>query len=277
MLRILVGLCVAGLSMAVWAAEDLTQIKAEIEKNIPELQIEKISSSPLPGLYEVTTNGRSLYISKDGRYILQGELQSRKVGTGPLPGMQQVTIGNQISYMTPDGQHAIQGDLYDRVNGVNITEQARSKMNMNLLAKFDDSKTIVFSPKNPKYTVTVFTDTSCGYCRKLHQNVPELNNLGVKVRYMLFPRAGPDSPDGKVLQSVWCARNQREAMNKAKSGGQVPEKTCSNPIAEHMILAQKLGLQGTPHMVTGNGTVIAGYLEPADLLTRLEQENKKAN
>lgn len=240
MLRILVGLCVAGLSMAASGAEDLNKIKADIEKSVEGLKVEQIKSSPVPGLYEVLTQGQVLYISADGRYIFQGQ-------------------------------------LYDRVAGLNLTEEAKSVVNKKLLAKFDDSKTIVFSPKNPKYTVTVFTDTSCGYCRKLHQEVPELNKQGVKVRYMLFPRAGPDSPDGKVLQSVWCANNKQEAMNIAKSGGQVPEKTCSNPIAEHMDLAQKFGLRGTPLMVTNNGTVIPGYLEPAELVARLEQDSKKAN
>lgn len=238
MLRILVGLCIAGLSMTAWAAEDLAKLKAQLEQDIEGLTVEQIKPSPLPDLYEVLTGGQVLYISKDGRYIFQGQ-------------------------------------LYDRVDGVNLTERAKSVVNKKLLAKFDDSKTVVFSPKSPKYTVTVFTDTSCGYCRKLHQEVPELNKLGIKVRYMLFPRAGPDSPDGKVLQSVWCANNKQEAMNIAKSGGQVPEKSCANPIAEHMELGRKLGLQGTPLMVTNNGTVIPGYLEPTQLLARLEQDSKK--
>lgn len=240
MLRILVGLCMAGLSMTASAAEDLAKLKAQFEQDIEGLQVEQIKPAPLPGLYEVLTGGQVLYISKDGRYIFQGQ-------------------------------------LYDRVNSVNLTEQAKSVVNKKLLAKFDDSKTIVFSPKNPKYTVTIFTDTSCGYCRKLHQEVPELNKQGVKVRYMLFPRFGVDSPDGKVLQSVWCAANQQEAMNIAKSGGQVPEKTCANPIAEHIELAQKFGLQGTPLMVTNNGTVIPGYLEPAQLVARLQQDSQKPN
>jgi thiol:disulfide interchange protein DsbC len=222
----------------------------------------------------VTTPEGSLYISKDGRYILQGTLQERKVGPGPWPGLQTVTTGGQISYATPDGRYVVQGQLFDRVNQVNLTEQERAKVNKKLMAGFDDTKTIVFSPKDPKYTVTVFTDTSCGYCRKLHQEVPELNNLGVKVRYMLFPRAGPNSPDDRILQNVWCAKNRQEAMNIAKSGGQVPEKTCPNPIAEHLQLGSSLGLTGTPMMITGKGTVIPGYMPPAQLFAKLEEDAK---
>jgi thiol:disulfide interchange protein DsbC len=225
--------------MVASAAEDLAKLKAEFEKNIEGLQVEQIKPSPVPGLYQVLTSGQVIYITADSRYIFQGQ-------------------------------------LYDQVNGVNLTEQAKSVVNAKLLAKFDDSKTIVFAPKKTKYTVTVFTDTSCGYCRKLHQEVPELNKQGVKVRYMMFPRSGPDSPDGKILESIWCSSNRQEAMNIAKSGGKVPEKSCANPIAEHMELAQKFGLRGTPLMVTPKGTVIPGYLEPAQLVAKLE-EDAKAN
>lgn len=240
MLRILVGLSIASLSMTVLAAEDLAKLEAEFEKKIEGLQIEQIKPAPLPGLYQVIASGQVLYISTDARYIFQGQ-------------------------------------LYDQVEGVNLTEQAKSTVNAKLLAKVDDSKTIVFSPKNPKYTVTVFTDTSCGYCRKLHQEVPELNKQGVKVRYLMFPRAGLGSPEAKILESVWCASNKQEAMNIAKSGGQVPEKSCANPIGEHLELGRKLGLQGTPMMVTSKGTVIGGYLEPNQLIARLQQDDKKAN
>jgi thiol:disulfide interchange protein DsbC len=238
MLRILVGLCIAALSVTVSAAEDMNKLKTELEQKIEGLTIEQIKPSPFQDLYQVITNGQVLYISKDGRYI-------------------------------------VHGNIYDRIAGVNLTEEVKSAANAKLLAKFDDSKTIVFGPKNPKYTVTVFTDTSCGYCRKLHSEVPELNKMGIKVRYMLFPRAGPDSPDARVLESVWCAKNQQQAMNTAKTGGKVPEKTCANPIAEHMDLARKFGLNGTPMMITPKGTVIAGYLEPAQLLATLEQDSGK--
>jgi thiol:disulfide interchange protein DsbC len=240
MLRILVGLCIAGLSMAVSAADDLAKLKADFEQKIQGLKIEQIKPSPLPGLYQVIANGQVVYISADGRYIFQGQ-------------------------------------VYDQTEGVNLTEQAKATVNAKLLSKFDDSKTIVFAPKKSKYTLTVFTDTSCGYCRKLHQEVPELNKQGVKVRYMMFPRAGLGSPDAKLLESVWCAKNQQEALTIAKSGGQVPEKSCANPIAEHLDLGRKLGLQGTPMMITNKGTVIGGYLEPNQLIAKLEEEEKKAN
>lgn len=240
MLRILVGLCIAGLSMMASAAEDMAKIKAEFERKIEGLQVEQVQPSPLPGLYQVIASGQVLYISADGRYIFQGQ-------------------------------------LYDQTEGVNLTEQAKAVVNTKLLSKLDDSKTIVFGPKNPKHTITVFTDTSCGYCRKLHQEVPELNKQGVKVRYLMFPRAGLGSPEAHLLESVWCAKNRQEALTIAKSGGQVPEKTCANPIAEHLDLGRKLGLQGTPMMITNKGTVIGGYLEPSQLIARLEQDGKKSD
>ncbi|HEY3487263.1 MAG TPA: DsbC family protein [Gammaproteobacteria bacterium] len=234
MQRIMMGLCIA-LVATMAAAEDLAKVKEDFEKNIPGMKIDQLKPAPLPGMYEVVSEGQVLYISADGRYILHG-------------------------------------DLYDRTTSSNLTEQTRGGINAKLLARVDDSKTIVFAPKNPKYTVTVFTDTSCGYCRKLHKEVPELNKRGVKVRYMLFPRAGLGSADARVLESVWCAQNQQEAMNTAKAGGQVSPKTCANPISEHIKLGRKLGLQGTPMLITPKGTVIGGYMQYEELVATLEKD-----
>jgi len=132
---------------------------------------------------------------------------------------------------------------------------------------------IIFLPKKTEYTLTVFTDTNCGYCRKLHQDVPELNRLGVKVRYLLFPRdddGSLTSPGYLELQSVWCADNQQEAITTAKAGGQIPQKQCANPIRKHIAVARALGLQGTPLLVTGKGTLLNGYRPVAGLMEELK-------
>ncbi len=219
------------------AADVPADVKKRLGQVIPGVKLDNISSTPLPGLYQVNFQGRVLYISEDGRYVLQG-------------------------------------DIYDRETSTNLTEKSRSKMRLVAMEKFDDSTAVVFSPKKPKYSITVFTDTTCGFCRKIHQEVPALNKEGVKVRYMLYPRAGIGSPSYKTLESIWCADDKLDAMNVAKSGGSIPEKSCKNPIAEHMQLAQQFGLRGTPMIVTGKGTVINGY-QPADqLLTILASESK---
>jgi thiol:disulfide interchange protein DsbC len=227
------GLFAVVFAGAVLAAPDTAAVKKQLETNMPGIKIEAINVTPVPGLFEVMVEGQLVYMTQDGRYM-------------------------------------VHGDIYDRQTMVNLSDAARSKVRLKALNDIKDSQTIVFGPKKAAHTLTVFTDSSCGFCRKLHQEVPELNKQGVKVRYMLFPRAGLGTPNYRELQSVWCADNQQDAMNKVKAGQSVPPKVCQDPIEQHMDMAQSFGLTGTPYMLTETGAVINGYRPAAQLVEILK-------
>ncbi|MBN1378591.1 MAG: DsbC family protein [Gammaproteobacteria bacterium] len=176
-----------------------------------------------------------------------------------IPGLFSVKLDGQLVYVSKDARYLLQGSIFDVQSGKNLTTLA-------ILDSIADKDTIVFSPKNPKHTLTIFTDTSCGYCRKLHQEVPKLNANGIKVRYLLYPRAGPNSQVGATLQSIWCAANPQQAMTTAKAGGSVPPKQCDNPIYKHIELAHQFGLRGTPMIITDSGQVIPGYQSAEQLI-----------
>lgn len=124
---------------------------------------------------------------------------------------------------------------------------------------------VVFAPKNPKTHITVFTDTDCGYCQKLHSEVPQLNRLGVEVRYVAFPRQGMGSHGANTLTSVWCAKDRQDAMNKAKAREDLAAASCETPIAKQYELGQMIGVQGTPAIILANGQMIPGYQPAAQL------------
>ena len=50
---------------------------------------------------------------------------------------------------------------------------------------------ITFSPEEVKYSVSIFTDIDCTYCRRLHSEIDEYLAAGIEVRYFLYPRGGP--------------------------------------------------------------------------------------
>lgn len=197
-----------------------------------------------------------------------GESKVESIKKTPIAGIYELSVDGSLVYSTADGHYQLQGDIIDRTTGKNLTK-------LSLLTQLTDDNTIVFKGANPKYTLNVFTDTDCGYCRKLHTEVPELIKEGVKVRYALFPRAGLYSQSARTMESVWCSDNRQEAMNAAKSGAAVEEKHCDNPIQQHYSLARSLGLQGTPFLITGNGTIIPGYRPASDLLTILKADTVK--
>jgi thiol:disulfide interchange protein DsbC len=136
------------------------------------------------------------------------------------------------------------------------------------------SERIVFAAPNPKHTITVFTDIECGYCRKLHQDLPELNRQGITVEYLAFPRMGPASQDFVDMISVWCAVDKRAALTAAKGGQAVKPKNCTSPVAMQYALGQQVGVSGTPAIFAADGSQLGGYLTPAQLAKALERQTK---
>jgi thiol:disulfide interchange protein DsbC len=155
----------------------------------------------------------------------------------------------------------------------NLTEVLRTRARLALISAVPESQMVIFGPKNPTYTITVFTDVDCAYCRKLHSEMAELNRLGIRVRYMFFPRTGPNTESWKKAEVVWCSPDRNEALTRAKTGAQLDmSKVCeANPVAREYALGQSIGVRGTPAIVTEKGDYIAGYMAPRDLVQQLKE------
>jgi thiol:disulfide interchange protein DsbC len=206
------------------------------------------------------------------------ELASKIPGTkpedlrpSPIPGIYELMRGTDIAYVSTDGKFAIAGDLYDLGSNNNLSETRRRDVRAKLIAAVPETQMLVFSPKDPKYTITVFTDVDCGYCRKLHSQMAEYNRLGIRVRYMFYPRTGPDTDSWHKAEEVWCSSNRNEALTRAKRGEDLKVKSCADsPIARHYQLGREMDLRGTPAIITSQGDMLPGYVPPALLAQELK-------
>jgi thiol:disulfide interchange protein DsbC len=191
----------------------------------------------------------------------------------PIPGIYELTQGADVSYITSDGKYYLDGNLYDMATRANLTEALRARARLALISAVPESEMVIFSPKNPLYTITVFTDVDCQYCRKLHSDMQELNRLGVRVRYMFFPRTGPNTESWRKAEVVWCSADRNDALTRAKAGAQLDmNKTCGpTPVAREYALGQSIGVHGTPAILTESGDFINGYMPPHDLLQAIKQ------
>jgi thiol:disulfide interchange protein DsbC len=190
----------------------------------------------------------------------------------PIPGIYEFTQGADVSYLTADGKYFLDGSLYDMDSRENLTEVVRMRARLAMISAVPESEMLIFGPKNPQYTITVFTDVDCAYCRKLHSEMAELNRLGVRVRYMFFPRSGPNTDSWKKAEVVWCSPDRNQALTRAKAGAQLDlSKTCDvTPVAREYALGQSLGVRGTPAILTENGDYIEGYMPPHDLVQQIK-------
>jgi thiol:disulfide interchange protein DsbC len=211
----------------------------------------------------------------DARAVIVKKLEGLKpedVRISPVNGVFEITRGSDVSYVSSDGRYAIVGDMIDLDSDANLSENRRRGIRQRMLETVPESEMLVFSPKDPKYTITVFTDIDCGYCRKLHSQITEYNRLGIRVRYLFFPRTGPDTESWHKAEAVWCASNRNEALTKAKKGEDIQSKDCgaNSIVARDYELGQKVGVDGTPAILLATGELLPGYAPPGTLVKYLK-------
>ncbi|UAW97778.1 bifunctional protein-disulfide isomerase/oxidoreductase DsbC [Halopseudomonas nanhaiensis] len=227
----------AGCALALAAMNASADPEQAIQQTLDRLQfpakVSAVSQTPIAGLYQVELeNGRVLYASDDGKYMMQGSLFD-------------------VSTEQP--------------RNLTAAAEAEARGTKQAIDAIPQEELVIFAPDKPKTHVTVFTDVDCGYCRKLHSEIEELNELGIEVRYAAFPRSGMGNPVADTMQSIWCADDKQTAMTRAKQGKSVKSAKCDDPVAKQFELGQKLGVQGTPAIFLANGIMLPGY-KPAEVL-----------
>lgn len=201
-------------------------------------------------------------------------VEAEDIVESPLDGVYQVNVGSEVAYVTADGRFLIQGDVYDLDTRENVTEASRAQARVDLLEDVDAEEAIVFAPEDgeTRHRITVFTDIDCGYCRQFHREIDAVNDAGIAVRYLFYPRTGRDTDSWHKAEGVWCADDRNDALTRAKLGGSVPENDCGEtPVGEHFELGNRVGVRGTPAMFAGNGELLGGYLPPDALVERLDE------
>jgi thiol:disulfide interchange protein DsbC len=241
MLRILLVIASSLFFLAApaFADTDLQAIKIALTKALPDVSISEIKPSPIAGVYEVVADLQVIYVTADGKFLLMGDL---------------VDLGTRS----------------------NLSAVKRSGLIKHAVDAIGEENMVVMGPANAKHTITVFTDVDCPYCAKLHLEVPQLVKGGVKVRYLLYPRAGVGSDTYNRSVAAWCSKEPAKAIGTLKAGGKIEMKTCANPVKQHYELGQTLRISGTPTIVLDNGKIVPGYAPAANLLSMLGMKGDTA-
>jgi len=196
-----------------------------------------------------------------------------EVAPSPVPGLSEVMLGNSVYYASNDGKYILQGSLIELATRTDLTEERMKGVRLGLVNEIDSKDMIIFAAPEEKHVITVFTDIDCGYCRKLHSEIGEFNKRGISVHYLSYPRNGLKAPSYHKAVSVWCSKDRNAALTLAKSGGEIPELNCDNPVREQFMLGQKIGVQGTPAILLEDGSLLPGYLPADRMAEKLEQHS----
>ncbi len=239
----LMGIVFLTLAFGAHAQDSSTidEVKQRLTERLPGIDVTSLEKSQIPGLYELITDGQIYYVDDSAEYLVDGSLIR----------------------------------LSDRTN---LTDARQGLIHAALIEEVGEQNMLIYEPEEPaNRSITVFTDISCGYCRRLHAEIDTLLDAGVRVRYLLFPRAGLGSQGHKDLVSVWCADDPQAAMTNAKAGGKIEPLSCDNPIESHVALAERLGLRGTPLIYTDSGEKVPGYREATVLASMVNESTPLAN
>lgn len=188
-----------------------------------------------------------------------------EVVSGPMPGIYTLKLeGGRVLYTSENGEYFIQGRIHHFTGGkmVNVTAQQEMSGVSKAVRKVANDDMIRFSADNPQAEITVFTDTSCPFCHKLHEDMDELNEAGITVRYLAYPRQGLKSEAYETMVSVWCSANRQEALSEAIDDDDVDAEDCDNPVKDQFRLGQLIGVKGTPTIIFQDGSLVSGYRSP---------------
>lgn len=259
----------AALSFGTLVALVLIGISSVSAKNL-ELNTSADKATPAPEMFPEKIDEakvRQALLSMAGT-------TAEKIQPSLLPGIAEVLFSGNVVYITNDGRYIINGDLFDTQSLSNVSEKIRSASRADLITEeMDKGRAITFKTKDePKHRVALFTDIDCGYCREFHKHIDEFIEIGIEINYYMMPRAGVGSPSYYKALNAVCAKNPQEALTLLKQGQKVEDIRCSdNSVIESLALAKKLGVRGTPGMVTMSGALISGYRQPQEFIKILDQ------
>ena len=235
--RIVIGAVLASAAAGALAGDSgEAAVRDAFHSLLPNAKIDRIIKSEVPGFYEVVVSGQIVYVSGDGKYLLQG-------------------------------------NLYDVPAKKSLTEARLASIRADALRGLPADKMMTFAPEHPKHTITVFTDVDCPYCRQFHKQIAAYNAAGIGVNYVLFPLDIHPGADKKA-EAVWCSADRKAAYTAAMSGQDPGKGTCkNNPVAETKALSLSIGIDSTPTVLAEDGTHVNAsvVMNPDQLVAELDR------
>ncbi|MEW8508252.1 MAG: DsbC family protein [Candidatus Thiodiazotropha sp.] len=224
-----------------------------------------------PVVAEPSKQNAEIQQVRDGvkKILKKGSISS--VTPAKVKGLYEVMIGPQLYYVSSDGKYLLSGNLYDIDTREDLTTPKVAKAKAKAIEAVGEENMVVFAPEKTAHTVTIFTDIDCGYCQKLHSEIKQYTDLGIKVRYLMYPRAGIGSDSFDKAVTVLCSDDRNDAMTRSKAGERLAKKECVNPVEQHWALGRTLGVNGTPAIFLQSGDMLPGYI-PAQRMSAILNE-----
>lgn len=215
---LLLVVCAAGQAMSQSSASATADANMllTLKRLYPATQIKQINPTPVPGIFEVVMSQNVAYIDASGRYFFVGRLLDMQTQT-------DLTAARAEQATQVDAGSLPLGDAIKVVKG------------------------------NGSRKLIVFSDPDCPHCRQLERNLAALTD--VTIYTFIYPILNPSSSKPKAA-AVWCATDPVSAWTNLLATGQTPVNQrpgCQPPTERNVALGERLGITGTPTLISGDG------------------------
>ncbi|MCW8891454.1 MAG: DsbC family protein [Sedimenticola sp.] len=220
----------------------------------------------LPQIGMTQTTEQGVEKIRQSLMLMLPDVQPTSITETPIANIYEVVIGSRLVYISADGRYLIEGELIDLEQQKSLTTPRLQQVTLNAIERLGEENMLIIEPTGRvKHTLTVFTDIDSAYSRKLQREIETYTHRGIRIRYLFFPRAGVDSVSYLKAVTVWCSVNRQKALTRAMTGEMVDPRDCDNPVNEHFQLGNQLGVSGAPVLVLENGEMVPGYVDAEKL------------
>ena len=193
-------------------------VKTNLTKQHPNLKIENIQATEMPGIYSGSVGGQIIYAGEGAEHIL---------------------VGSMIR-------------LKDQKNLTNALMLTQNQLDWKKLPLKDAVKSVRGTGKRQ---LAVFSDPNCPYCKQLEVELNKLNDVTLYT-FVLPLKPQSVAPSKQLFCEKDPALAWSNLVSKGiQPAG---KKSCANPVERNLQLAKSLGLNGTPAIVFSNGTKLMG-------------------
>lgn len=187
----------------------------------------------------------------------------------PYSGLYEVVIDGQLLYTDEKGQYLFNGSIIETKDRRNLSDERRRKLFAINFDKLPLELAVKKVKGNGKRKMAYFTDPNCSFCKRLEKELAKITDVTLYVfMYPIFPNSGD------IVRNVLCSKDPVKTWDNLMLNDVAPANAnCETSTGKVLALGKKLGVNGTPNLVFGNGTQSPGYLPAEDLEKNLNETN----
>lgn len=188
----------------------------------------------------------------------------KSVTTTKLPGVYEVVMGKNVAYVESSGRYFLFGHLFDMETQTDLTDgKVQPAMKAADFGKLPIQDAVVTVKGDGSRKLVVFSDPDCPYCKQLENTLATVKNVTIYTFMMPLQQLHPQAKAKSI--GVWCSSDRAKAWDDLMRKNIVPAGTCDHPVDRNIALAESMGINGTPTIILADGSMLPGAPSAAKL------------